>query len=117
MNNREKGAQFESVASEYFLEKNYQILERNYSRKVGEIDLIVKDPNGTLVFVEVKYRRKQKKGFPMEAVNVKKQQRIYRTAQWYLLEHPISSHISCRFDVISILDGEVTHYVNAFGGF
>ena len=68
MNNRETGSRFENEAASFFIEKGYEILERNYRRKTGEIDLIVTD-HKYLVFVEVKYRKSTQKGFPEEAVD------------------------------------------------
>ena len=118
MNNREKGSAYEDLAASFFLKNGYRILERNYRRKTGEIDLIVLDPDGrTIVFTEVKYRKKLRNGYPEEAVNVQKQARIYRTAEWYLLEKKIPSGTPCRFDVISILGNQISQIKNAFGGF
>ena len=116
MNNRETGSRFENEAASFFIEKGYEILERNYRRKTGEIDLIVTD-HKYLVFVEVKYRKSTQKGFPEEAVDKNKQRRIMRTAEWYLKENRLPFTMPCRFDVISILDGDIRHIKNAFGGF
>ena len=116
MNNSEKGNRFEEEAASFFISENYEVLERNYRRKTGEIDLIVTD-HKALVFVEVKYRKSISKGFPEEAVNDLKKKRIMRTAEWYLKEKKLPFNIPCRFDVISILDGEIHHIKNAFGGF
>jgi len=117
MNNRQKGTQFEQLASDFFLEKGYQILEKNYRTKTGEIDLIVQDSDNTIVFVEVKFRKNEKRGYPFEAVSKTKQQRIYRTAEWYIKEHHLSYLYKYRFDVISILNDQISHYSNAFGSF
>ena len=116
MNKREKGSRYEDLAASYYIGKGCRILERNYRQKTGEIDLIA-DDHGTTVFVEVKFRRRNVNGFPEEAVNYPKQQRIYRTAQWYLVSKGLGTDTPCRFDVISILDDEVTQIENAFGGF
>ncbi len=116
MNNRRKGSCYEDMAASFFEKQGSEILERNYRRKTGEIDLII-DDHGVLVFTEVKFRRNDRKGYPSEAVTAPKQARIYRTAEWYLNEHPEYSHKPCRFDVISILDEKITHIPNAFGGF
>ena len=116
MNNREKGSRYEETAASFLIQNGYDILERNYRRKTGEIDLIARDGD-VLVFFEVKCRKLKKKGFPEEAVNDRKQERIYRTAEWYLKEHHISFEARCRFDVISILDDHISHIKNAFGGF
>lgn len=116
MNNREKGSRYEDQAASFFISLGYEILEQNYRQKTGEIDLIAKDGK-TIVFTEVKYRKNLRKGYPEEAVNYNKQKRIMRTAEWYLKEHRIQFDHPCRFDVISILDGELKHFINAFGGF
>ena len=116
MNNREKGSRYEDQAASFFICLGYEILEQNYRQKTGEIDLIAKDGK-TIVFTEVKYRKNLRKGYPEEAVNYNKQKRIMRTAEWYLKEHRIPFDHPCRFDVINILDGELKHFINAFGGF
>lgn len=116
MNNRQKGSCYENIAASFFESKGYVILEKNYRRQTGEIDLIA-DDHGVLVFAEVKYRARNAKGYPYEAVNAAKMRRIYRTAEWYLKEHRVPQGRPCRFDVVSILGEEVTHIVNAFGGF
>ena len=116
MNKRETGSRYENLAASFLEEKGFRILEKNYRRKTGEIDLIARD-GSVLVFAEVKYRHGDAYGNPADAVGSVKQHRIRRTAEWYLLEHGISFQSPCRFDVISILDGEIQHIQNAFGGF
>ena len=117
MNNRVKGSVYEEQAASFFVSEGYTVLERNYKRKTGEIDLILRDPEGILVFAEVKYRGKARTGFPEEAVTAWKMQRIYRTAEWYLKEHGLPFETPCRFDVVSVLGRSYTHIPNAFGGF
>ncbi len=118
MNNRQKGSRGEDLAASFFESAGYRILERNYRRKTGEIDLILLDPDQrTLVFTEVKARKNLRSGYPEEAVTPYKAVRIRKTAQWYLTENRDRYGSPCRFDVISILDGELKHIKNAFGGF
>ena len=117
MNNREKGSSYEQQAASFFRNLGYEILEQNYRRKTGEIDLIARDGR-TIVFAEVKYRKCLSKGYPEEAVSAEKIRRIRRTAQWYLAEHRLPEQgTACRFDVVSILDQEIRHIRNAFGSF
>ena len=116
MNKREKGSRYEDLAASFCISRGMTVLERNYRKKTGEIDLILRDGK-TLVFAEVKFRVRARNGFPEEAVTPGKQQRIYRTAQWYLQERGLPESTPCRFDVISILGGEITMIENAFGGF
>lgn len=110
------GKEGEKLAAEYLQEKDYQIVEKNYRYKRGEIDLIVQKDN-LLVFVEVKARTNAGYGHPEEAVNVKKEEMIIKTADQYLIEKNWQGLI--RFDIISIFFGkasspEVVHFEDAF---
>ncbi len=58
MKKSETGKIGEDIACEFLSKKGYRIIERNYHKPWGEIDIVVKHPNGTLVFVEVKTMRK-----------------------------------------------------------
>lgn len=113
MNRRETGTAYEDLAAQYLEQKGYRILERNYRCRQGEIDLIAMD-GSCLVFVEVKYRSSRRTGHPAEAVNVRKQRRIARTAVYYCYKRRIPEDHPCRFDVVSILDHEAEHIKNAF---
>jgi putative endonuclease len=115
MNNRAVGTQFEQEAAKFLIDKGYQILERNFRCKIGEIDLIAK-AEGYLCFIEVKYRSGISKGYPAEAINMNKIRRITRTAQFYLLSHKLSQETPCRFDAVLILDHEFSLIQNAFDG-
>ena len=116
MNNREKGSRYEDRAASFFIGRGAEIRERNYRRKTGEIDLIVREGR-FLVFVEVKYRKEKRRGDPAEAVTPSKIRHIYETAEWYLAEKKIPAGTPCRFDVISILGDDLRHIPSAFGGF
>ena len=95
------GALAESVAKHYLLLCGLQFVENNYLCKSGEIDLIMRD-QAQLVFVEVRYRKQNKFGSPLETVTYSKQQKLIRAANHYLLENSIYRDDECRFDVISI---------------
>lgn len=111
MNNIEKGKAGEKIAQRYLKLRLYKILETNYRRKTGEIDIIAKK-GGYIVFIEVKYRENAYKGLPREAVTPFKQRQIKRTAEMYIIENNVKCGV--RFDVIEILGGRVEHIVNAF---
>lgn len=111
-NNRKIGAQYESVAAYYLEQSGYEIVERNYRCRIGEIDLIARDGE-YLVFCEVKFRKSQGKGNPLEAVGRKKQNTLIKCAQWYLIEHDLQD-IPCRFDVIGITKQQIYLLKNAF---
>ena len=110
---REIGSRYEYIAASYLEKNGVQVIEQNYQRKTGEIDLIAKDGE-YLVFIEVKYRSDEKKGEPLSAVDYRKQKRICKTAQWYLTEKKIGTQTPCRFDVIGILGEKITWIRDAF---
>ena len=85
MNKRKTGQEQEAKAACFLKTQGYQILERNYRCKKGEIDLIAWEGQ-YLVFVEVKYRSTNESGLPEEAVDLRKQRQISRVAAWYLTE-------------------------------
>lgn len=97
----------EEYAAKYLQKKRYKILEKNYRSKMGEIDIIAQ-MGSYIVFVEVKTRHLHSLTQPFEAVDLRKQRKIIRTAIVYteinkLYEHP------CRFDVMEV-------YVDAKSG-
>lgn len=111
-NNRSIGTDYEQLAGQYLEQKGYTVLAYNFRSRNGEIDIIAKDGD-TFVFCEVKYRKTMLQGHPMEAVNHRKQQRISKCALYYLQKNGLAD-VDCRFDVIGILDGEISHVMNAF---
>ena len=119
MNGVEKGRRGEDLAVAFLLERGYRILQRNWRKKTGEIDIIA-DKAGILVFCEVKSRRGCSLGAGAEAVDARKQHRIIQTALLYLQYFRLVDR-PCRFDVIEIdFSGPnlpaVHHIPNAFGG-
>ena len=111
-NQREKGAFWEQKAGEYLQSMGYEILEYNFRCRTGEIDIVARD-GVYLVFCEVKYRGGTASGYPSEAVDHRKQKVISRCALYYLMKHG-NTEIPCRFDVVSVLDGDVQIIKNAF---
>ena len=91
----------------------YQILCRNFRCRQGEIDIIARDRD-YLVFIEVKYRRDEHEGDPAEAVDARKQARIFRTARYYMTRYHISEDTPCRFDVVAVLGSNVRLIRDAF---
>lgn len=113
-NLRRTGTDYEKAAGGYLESIGYEILEYNYRCRLGEIDIVAKDGE-YIVFCEVKYRADQRKGTPLEAVDTRKQNIIFRCAMYYLTTRRLSD-VPCRFDVIGIEDTKVTHIKNAFTG-
>lgn len=90
----------EEYAHNLLKKSGYQVIQRNFRCKIGEIDIIAKD-KGTLVFVEVKTRWSRKFGKPEEAVTPRKLNKIKRIGEYYLLTHP-NLPKKLRIDVVAI---------------
>lgn len=92
MSTRDLGGKGESLATEILQKNGYQILQRNFRCKIGEIDIICIDPSASsgqaLVFVEVKTRWTKEFGLPEEAITPWKIRKIARTADFFVLLHP-----------------------------
>lgn len=112
-NNRATGSRYEEQAAVFLTSMGYEIIERNYRCRSGEIDLIGRDGR-YLVFIEVKYRSGAASGDPAEAVDRKKQKRIIQTARYYLYSHGYGEDTPCRFDVAAILDRDIRIIKDAF---
>jgi len=84
-----------------FLKKNkYKIIERNFRTKFGEIDIIAKKEN-KVVFIEVKTRKTISFGYPEEAVDERKLNKIKKVALYYIQKNKIKSPV--KVEVLSIL--------------
>jgi len=90
----------EDIASKYLEEKGYKIKERNYRTFLGEIDIIT-EYKGSIIFIEVKTRRSDRFGYPEEAINFNKQQKIIKNALCYLAKYHLWKTNYC-FDVILV---------------
>ena len=109
--NLKLGKSGEKKAEKYLIKKGYNIIEKNFACKLGEIDLIV-EKDGVIVFVEVKTRNSTSYGYGFESVNSKKIEKIRKVATYFLVLKNIDK--TARFDVISIDSGKITHLTGAF---
>ena len=110
---RVRGTAAEDAALAHLLRAGLTLLERNYrtpGRGGGEIDLIMRESDGTLVFVEVRARARGTQGGAAASVGPVKQRRIVFAARHYLLRLPTLP--PCRFDVLAI-DGEGIEWLRA----
>jgi len=113
--NRATGRATEEIAARMLQEKGYTILERNFSNRFGEIDIIAQDKE-TLVFVEVKAKTGVEFGLPEEMIRPGKLQRIRNMATLYMN----GQSLPCRIDVVAIVLGpdnhvaRLTHYENVY---
>ena len=109
---RLKGQLGEDIATAYLERQKYSILARNVVMKGGELDIVAKAPDGTLVFCEVKYYALGSLVHPLEAITPTKQRLLIRSAELYLkrLGNP---DIACRFDAIVVKTAfDITHLEN-----
>lgn len=102
----------------YLRNKGLRTLARNYSCKVGELDLVMVAPDGTLVFVEVRTRADERFGPAEATVTPAKRARVARAARHFLAVHKIEDR-PLRFDVVTLILGRqgpplIRHYERAF---
>jgi putative endonuclease len=108
----------EKRCEKFLKRKGLKTLTCNFSCKTGEIDLVMVDKDGTLVFVEVKTRANEDFSSSESAINKAKQTRMLRTVRYFLNTNNIENR-PFRFDVVTIVLGEkgpeqIRHYENAF---
>ncbi len=97
---RKTGEAFEQRAARFLQEHGVQLLAQNFRARTGEIDLIGLH-SGTLVFFEVRARSNPRFSSAGASVDRRKQQRLLRTAQFFLQRQPSFADMPCRFDVIA----------------
>jgi putative endonuclease len=96
------GFKGEEQAQNYLRNRGLVHVESNYLCKIGEIDLVMRDGD-TLVFVEVRQRKNNLYGSPLETVSAAKKHKLRRTAEHFLLVRKVPTHQALRFDVVGIL--------------
>ncbi|MEY4206906.1 MAG: hypothetical protein RLZZ20_58 [Pseudomonadota bacterium] len=101
------GKQAEDRALAYLQRQGLRLIVRNYRCRFGEIDLVMQDA-GLVVFVEVRQRSSARYGGAAASVGPVKQQRLWRTAEHYLMRCP--DQPPCRFDLVAI-DGESLQWI------
>ncbi len=113
---KKSGDDAEQQACKYLQAHGLKLLDKNFSIKAGEVDLIMSDGE-MLVFVEVRYRKNADFGGAAASVTSKKQQRIIKAALAYQQKHAPQS--SMRFDVVAIEgdNRELNWIKSAFNGF
>ena len=115
MDARTRGKLGEARAAAWLRRRFWQIVERNFSCRMGEIDIIARNRRH-VIFVEVKLRRNADFAQAREHVTPAKQQRIAAAASLWLAQHPTS--LQPRFDVMEVYDDgaafRINHIENAF---
>jgi putative endonuclease len=98
--NKQFGKWGEEIAARFYQDKGFNIVERNYRRRFGEIDLICAKGN-EIVFIEVKTRATN--FLPGEkSVDFEKRDTIKRMIRRYIQEKNIGRDVDCRFDIVVV---------------
>ena len=114
--NKARGDAAEARALAHLEAQGLRLMARNYrvalgpSRRAGEVDLIMRDRDGTVVFVEVRARSSHTRGGAAASVTPIKQRRVVHAARHYLQGMQVLP--PCRFDVVAI-DGEALDWLQA----
>lgn len=118
MNAKITGQLGEEIAINYLQASGYKIIGSNFQTRNGEIDIIAKDKDKTVVFVEVRLRASIYFGQPEETVSLTKQKKIISCAETFLQKY--KKLPTCRFDVIGLTKNPLSqkillrHTKNAF---
>lgn len=98
-----QGEMAEALAATFLQAKGLTLIERNFRCKYGEIDLVMSQGN-TIVFIEVRLRSNALYGGAGMSINMAKQEKLRRTAEYSLQSKPINNNVACRFDAILMQD-------------
>ena len=112
-NTKKPGKTGEDAAAAFLEEKGYQIVERNYRYRRGEVDIIALDGEN-LVFIEVKSWSALGIDALEHGLDIKKQRRIIETAKHFLFFYRKLKYMTVRFDVVFIAPVGITHLESAF---
>jgi putative endonuclease len=107
------GDTFEARALDYLQERRMRLVARNIRCRGGEIDLVMRDENDALVFVEVRARASRRFADAATSITATKRARLVRAAQHYLMNWRGALPV-CRFDVVAFDAGHVRWFPDAF---
>jgi putative endonuclease len=113
MSTLDAGVAAESRAAAHLARRGYQILERNFRCRAGELDIIARDGDA-LVFIEVRSRASARFGHALTAISPAKQRQVTRVARHYLAFRKPASVRRVRFDVVAITGDELLLVRDAF---
>jgi putative endonuclease len=117
---RATGARFEAHALAFLRRERLALVARNVHCRGGELDLVMRERDGTLVFVEVRARARPEFGGAAASVGWSKQQRVLRAARYFLATWRDDATVerqtppACRFDVIAFESGRLVWLRDAF---
>ena len=101
MNRAETGRRGEAAAARWYQKQGCRLLAHNFHTRMGELDVVVQEPDGTIIICEVKTRSSDAVSRPAAAVNAAKQKRLILAAQHYL-QCTGQSDAPVRFDVAEV---------------
>lgn len=101
---KDAGDRGERAAARHLERRGYTVLSRQWRCRYGELDLVARDPQGTVCFVEVKLRGAGAIGLPREFVDGRKRERLRKAAMAYLAETGLEDACA-RFDVAEVYEG------------
>lgn len=99
LTSRDRGHDAEQACCSYLQQQGLKLLDRNYHGRRGELDLVMQD-RGTVVFIEVRYRKNNAFGGALESITSSKQEKIRLTAEQYLQQE--TDLKDGRFDVVAM---------------
>ena len=115
MHSKRFGLSIEALVAEFLERQGLRLLTKNYTCRLGEIDLILQDePDGALVFVEVRYRSNWHHGGATASVDWKKQRKLRRVVLHYLQKHGDANTVA-RIDVIGVSTIKPPETMSGFG--
>lgn len=97
---RAAGAHYEERACKELQRAGLKLLDRNFTTRHGEIDLVMLDGD-TIVFIEIRHRGRATHGSAAESITAAKQRKLIAAAQGWLMSHPAQANWPCRFDAVS----------------
>ncbi|KVN29308.1 YraN family protein [Burkholderia stagnalis] len=106
------GAAFETRARQFLERRRLAFVAANVTMRGGELDLVMREPDGTLVFVEVRARRSVRHGGAAASIGWRKRMRLVKAAQGFWARHGAGA--PCRFDVVAFEAGQLVWLRDAF---
>ena len=98
---QETGDFAEQLACDYLVKKGLTLIKRNFRCRFGEIDLVMQQDD-YLVFIEVRSRKRHNQVDAITSIDAFKQQKLTRSAEYYLQQNRVHQDIPARFDVIAV---------------
>jgi putative endonuclease len=104
---RQLGNWAENIVCTYIQRAQYQIVARQWHCRYGEIDVIAKDPDGDLVFFEVRAKASDAFGRPEESIGLRKRRTLARIISWYVQEQQYMGGYRCDVCAIERRNGKI----------